>query len=100
MESTYQTCVAFELRSAGLDVRTEVVLPIVYGGARIDVGYRVDMLIDGMVIIENKAVERLLRVHTAQILTYLQLSGFKLGFLLNWNVRLMKHGISRFVIDY
>jgi len=98
LESAYQSCLAWELRNGGLRVETEVSLPIDYTGHRIDVGYRIDMLVDGLVIIENKALDRLLPVHTAQILTYLELSGNRLGYLLNWNVTLMKNGIHRFVV--
>lgn len=98
LESTYQACLALELRNARLYLETEVALPIVYRGQRIDAGYRIDMLVEGSVVIENKAVDRLLSVHTAQILTYLELSGKRIGYLMNWNVRLMKSGIHRFVV--
>ncbi len=100
LESAYQACLAMELRNTGLWVDTEVNLPIRYKSAEIEVGYRIDMLIGNSVVIENKAVDRLLSVHTAQILTYLELSGHRLGFLLNWNVTLMKSGIHRFVVGY
>ncbi len=73
-------------------------MPIDYQGHRLDVGYRIDMLVDRLVIIENKALDRLFPVHTAQILTYLELSGNRLGYLLNWNVTLMKNGIHRYVV--
>jgi GxxExxY protein len=99
LESTYQACLALELRTVGFFVNTEVYLPVEYQGIRIDVGYRIDMLVEDAVVVENKAVESLLPIHTAQLLTYLELSGTKLGFLLNWNVRLMKNGIHRFVMD-
>lgn len=98
LESTYQACLAMEIRRTGLSVNTEVALPIEYKGHRIEVGYRIDMIVEGVVAIENKAVERLLPIHTAQLLTYLELSGIWLGFLLNWNVKLMKRGIHRFVV--
>lgn len=100
LESTYQACLATELRRAKLWVDTEVNLPIEYRGHRVDVGYRIDMLVEKSVVIENKAVERLLPVHTAQLLTYLELSGHRLGYLLNWNVTLMKMGIHRYVVGY
>jgi len=74
-----------------------VKLPIVYEDQKIDAGYRIDTLINGLVIVENKAVETLLPIHQAQLMTYLKLSGCKLGFLLNWNVKLMKDGIKRVV---
>jgi GxxExxY protein len=97
LEGAYQACYAFELRAVGFDVRTEVKLPVSYRGFRADVGYRIDMLVNECVVIENKAVDRLLPIHTSQVLTYLELGGFKLGYLLNLNVGLMKHGVHRFV---
>jgi len=98
LESAYQRCMEFELKALGLDVQCEVPLPIRYRKVEIEVGYRLDMLIGGCVIVENKAVTELRPIHTAQILTYLKLSGHRLGFLLNWNVPLMKQGIKRFVL--
>jgi GxxExxY protein len=97
LESTYQTCLAFELRKRDLQVSCEVSLPVVYDSVKIDAGYRIDMLVEGHVIVENKAVEKLLPIHEAQLLTYLKLRDCRLGFLLNWNVPLMKHGIKRMV---
>jgi len=97
LESAYQSCMAYELESRGLGVESEVKVPLSYRGLSIDNGYRIDLLVANLVVIENKAVERLLPVHTAQILTYLELSGKRLGFLLNWHVSLMKYGIRRFV---
>jgi GxxExxY protein len=97
LESAYQHCLAYELRKRGLWVDCEVQLPVVYDGVRIDAGYRIDMLVEGSVIVENKAVQRLLPVHEAQLLTYLKLHDRRLGYLLNWNVPLMKQGIKRMV---
>ncbi len=77
----------------------EVQLPVVYEGVQIDAGYRIDMLIEDSVIVENKVVEKLLPVHQAQLLSYLKLRRCHLGFLLNWNVPLMKQGIQRMVSD-
>ncbi len=85
------------MRKRGLRVQTELVLPIIYDGQQIDVGYRIDTLVEDCIIIENKAVSQLLPIHEAQLLTYLKLRGLRLGFLLNWNVRLMKNGIKRMV---
>ena len=99
LESAYQHCLAFELRKRNHHVLTEVTLPIQYESQQIDAGYRIDMLIDNLVIIENKVVESLLPIHDAQILTYLKLKECHLGFLLNWNVRLMKNGIRRAVYN-
>ena len=95
LESAYQQCLAFELRERGRKVLTEITLPIIYSGNQIDAGYRLDMLIDDLIIVENKTVETILPIHVAQLLTYLKLKDCRLGFLLNWNVKLMKNGIMR-----
>ena len=97
LESSYQQCLAHELRKRGLEVETEVILPIIYDGLQLDAGYRLDMRIEGIIIIENKVVEKLLAVHEAPLLTYLKLSGLHLGFIINWNVALIKYGIKRMV---
>ena len=97
LESAYQQCLAHELRKRELQVVCEVTLPVNYDGLEIDAGYRIDMLVEGSVIIENKAVDELLPIHQAQLLTYLKLHNCRLGFLLNWNVPLMKRGIKRMV---
>jgi len=76
-----------------------VKLPVLYEGQRIDAGYRIDTLVNGLVIVENKSVESVLPIHEAQLLTYMKLSGCKIGFLLNWNVTLMKHGLKRYVLN-
>lgn len=97
LESAYQKCHAHDLRKRGLRVETEVVLPIVYDGEEIDAGYRIDTLVEDLIAIENKAVEHILPLHQAQLLTYLKLKDLRLGFILNWNVALMKNGIKRMV---
>jgi GxxExxY protein len=97
MESAYQACLAFELQQRGLRVETEVVLPINYEGLSITAGYRLDMVVEDSIIIENKSVEQLLPIHQAQLLTYLRLRDFRLGYLINWNVPLIKDGIHRMV---
>lgn len=97
LESAYQKCLAHELRQRGLQVDVELTLPVEYDGLQIDAGYRIDMLVEGQVVIENKCVETLEPIHAAQLLTYLKLKGCRLGFLLNWNVKLMKDGIRRLV---
>ncbi len=99
LESAYQFCLAHELRKRNRRVFTEVNLPIVYDRQTLDAGYRVDMLIDDLVIVENKAVESILPIHEAQIITYLKLRNLHLGYLLNWNVKLMKYGIRRVVYN-
>jgi GxxExxY protein len=98
LESAYQHCLAHELRKRGLRVETEVAQPVMYDGERIDVGYRLDMPVENAIIIENKTVEEIAPIHEAQLLTYLKLRQCRLGFLLNWNVELMKHGIRRKII--
>jgi GxxExxY protein len=98
LESAYQACLAYEVTKCDRLVECELVLPIEYDGQKIDVGYRLDMRIDHCVIVENKAVEQVLPIHRAQLLTYLRLSKIRLGFLLNWNVKLMKDGIERFIL--
>ena len=95
LESAYQQCHAYELRKRGRQVLTEVLLAIIYDGHQIDAGYRLDMIVDDLIIVENKTVEMLLPIHTAQLITYLKLKDCRLGFLINWNVKLIKNGIVR-----
>jgi GxxExxY protein len=97
LESAYQRCHTYELRSRGHRVENEVVCPIAYENHFIDAGYRIDTLVDGLIIVENKTVDALAPIHEAQLLTYLKLKDLHLGFLLNWNVTLLKHGIKRIV---
>jgi GxxExxY protein len=97
LESAYQRCMEVELSKRGLQVECEKPMPIRYDGQLIDVGYRIDMLVEGKVIIENKTVEGLQPIHYAQIITYLKLAECKLGYLLNWNVTRIKDGIKRVV---
>ena len=100
LESTYQACMAYELGQRGLEVLSEVLLPVIYDGQKIDAGYRIDILVENCIIIENKAVEQLIPIHKAQLLTYLKLADCKIGFLFNWNVALIKDGIVRMVNNY
>ncbi len=99
LESVYETCLTHELRIQGFDVQRQVALPVEYDGQRIDAGFRLDILVAEKVVVEVKAVERTAPIHTAQILTYLKLGGFKLGYLLNFNVVHMRDGIKRLVND-
>jgi len=99
LESAYQACLAYELRDRAFDVRCEVAMPVRYGGIEIEAGYRIDMLVDDCIIVENKSVQAIPPICEAQLLTYLKLSGRKLGFLVNWNVPLIKDGIKRMVND-
>lgn len=95
LESAYQYCLAYELRKRGLRVETEVPQPVFYDGQRLDTGYRLDMLVEDCVIVENKAVETVLPIHQAQLLTYMRLRKCALGYLINWHVPLIKDGIQR-----
>jgi len=97
LESSYQACLMHELQCRGIDVRCEVELPVVYRSVKIDTGYRIDMLVSECIIVENKAVQSLAPIHEAQLMTYLKLSKKRLGFLVNWNVALIKDGINRMV---
>jgi GxxExxY protein len=97
LESAYQKCIAYQLKKDGLNVECEVLLPITYDKINIDAGYRIDMIVESAVIVENKTVEKLMPIHEAQLLTYLKMKNHKLGFLLNWNVPRMKDGIKRMV---
>jgi GxxExxY protein len=98
LESVYEACLAHELRKSGLAVQSQVELPIEYDGIRLDAGLRLDLLVENSVIVELKAVEAILPVHTAQVLTYLKLTGHRLGLLINFNVPLIRDGIKRMVL--
>lgn len=100
LESAYQKCLEWELSKRGLDVQTELPLPLSYDGHLLDCGYRIDMLIEDQIIVENKAVKELEPVHRAQLLTYLRLSGKSLGFLVNWHTALVKDGLHRIVHNH
>jgi GxxExxY protein len=97
LESAYEACLAHELRKMGHECETQVALPILYDSVRLDAGYRIDLLVDDLVIVELKAVERILDVHYAQIISYLKLSNRDLGLLINFNVKHLKYGLKRFV---
>jgi GxxExxY protein len=97
LESAYQRCHVYELRKRGRIVLTELKLPIIYDGHEFDDGYRIDELIDDLVIVENKTVDSIQPIHLAQLLTYRKLRNCKPGFLINWNVKLIKNGIQRVV---
>lgn len=95
LESSYKECLWYELIKAGLKVEKEKSLPLVYEEIKLEIGYRTDLLVEEKVIIEIKAVESLTDVHTAQVLTYLKLSGCKVGLLVNFNTSSLKNGIKR-----
>ena len=98
LESTYEACLAHELTLAGLKVETQKPLPVHYRDVALDCGYRIDLLVNDAIIVELKAIDSLLPVHEAQLLTYLKLSGMQLGLLINFNVKLLKQGIRRMVL--
>jgi GxxExxY protein len=97
LESAYQECLLYELKLAGLYVRKEKPMPIVYKEVKLDHGYRIDLLVEEKVVIEIKTVEALTVVHFARVLTYLKLGNYKLGLLLNFHVSVLKHGIKRII---
>ncbi len=97
LESAYEACLLHELHKRGLEVASQVRLPIKYNGVNINAGFTIDIMVEDAVIVELKAVERILPVHQAQLLSYLKLSGRKLGLLLNFNVVSLKQGIKRIV---
>ena len=97
LESAYQACLAYELRKSGFDVKTEVELPVIYDGVHIDLGYRIDLIIDDRIIVELKCVEKIAPIHEAQIISYLRLSKKSVGLLINFHVCHLKDGIKRFV---
>lgn len=98
LESVYEACLAQELMAAGHSVRCQVPLPVEYNGLRLEVGFRMDMLVDDLVVVELKVSESLHPVNEAQVLTYLRFSGKRIGLLLNFNVLKMKDGIRRMVL--
>jgi len=97
LESAYEECLFYELKKSGLKVEKQKSLPLIYEDVNLEVGYRIDLMIENKFIIEIKAVESLNDVHLAQILTYLKLSDCKLGMLINFNVTLIKNGIKRVI---
>ena len=97
LESAYENALAFELRELGLKVQQQYPMPFVYKDVRQDIGYRLDLIVEDKVIIEVKSIETLAPVHYAQLLTYLKLSGLKLGLLINFNSKILKENIHRIV---
>ena len=99
LESAYEACLAYELVDRGLSVERQKALPVKYRGVNLDCGYRIDLLVERIIIIELKAVEKIDPIHKAQLLSYLKLSGCKLGLLINFNVRMLKSGIHIIVLN-
>lgn len=98
LESTYEACTQHELRKAGLKVQAQVQLPVTYDGLKLDLGYRIDLLVEDLVIVELKAVDTFNAVHEAQLISYLKLSGKNVGLLINFNVAHLRDGIRRIVV--
>jgi GxxExxY protein len=98
LESTYQKCLSYELGLRKIAHTVECPLPVIYKGINIECGYRIDILVENSIVLELKSIEQLMPIHEAQLLTYMKLAGLKQGFLINFNVRLLKNGIKSFVI--
>jgi GxxExxY protein len=98
LESAYEECLCFKLKKAGIAFRRQVSLPVVYKTVRLDCGYRMDIVVEQLVIAELKTVERLMPVHEAQMLTYMKLSGIRTGLLLNFNTAVLRDGIRRLML--
>lgn len=97
LEKAYEVCLAHELAKAGFSVRTQVELPVVYDGVLVELGYRIDLIVNDLVIVELKCVEKIIPVHEAQIISYLKLSKKRVGLLINFHVRHLRDGIRRFM---
>ena len=98
LESSYKECLWYELNQAGINAEKEKPMPLIYEDVKLEIGYRIDLLVENKVVVEIKAVELLNDVHTAQVLTYLKLSGCKVGLLLNFNTNSLKNGIKRLML--
>jgi GxxExxY protein len=99
LESAYEACLAYELEAAGLTVERQKPVPLAYKDIRLDLGYRLDMVVADQVVLELKAVDEFTDIHEAQILSYLKFSDYEVGLLINFNVRLLKDGIRRFIMS-
>ncbi|MCX6235706.1 MAG: GxxExxY protein [Bacteroidetes bacterium] len=98
LESSYEECLNYELVKEGMNVEKQKPLPLIYKGIKLEIGYRVDLFVEDKVIIEVKAVETFNEVHLAQVITYLKLSGCKVGLLINFNVKHLRNGIKRVIV--
>jgi GxxExxY protein len=99
LESAYEECLCYEMREADISFTRQVSLPVVYKAVRLDCGYRMDIVAENCLILELKTVERMMPIHEAQMLTYLKLSGMKVGLLMNFNTVVLKDGLRRLVLD-
>lgn len=98
LESAYEECLSHELLSRGLAIKRQVAVPVVYKGHQLDAGYRLDMIVNGSVIVEVKSIDKLMPIHEAQLLTYLRLMKVRVGLLINFNVPVLKQGLVRRVL--
>ena len=98
LESAYEQCLAHELSLAGISFKLQFPLPVKYKGIKLDCGYRIDLFVNDELIVELKTVDQIMGIHRAQLLTYMKLSGVKVGLLINFNVEILKTGIKRFVL--
>jgi len=98
LESAYEECLIYELQNAGLSVEQQKPVPVIYKEVKLDYGYRIDILVENTVVIELKTVDEFNPVHEAQVLTYMKFAEKKIGLLINFNVKLLKQGIKRYVI--
>jgi len=100
LESAYEACLAFDLSDTGFSIEQQKPLPVIYKDVKLDCGYRLDLLVEKEVIVELKSVEKILPIHKAQLMSYLKLSGCKVGLLINFNVEVLKDGIVRIVNNF
>jgi GxxExxY protein len=100
LESAYEICLAFELRQMGLNIEEQRPLPVIYRDVKLDCGYRLDLVVEDSIIVEIKAGDQLAPIHDAQLLSYLRLSGKRVGLLTNFHVRVIKNGLKRIVNDF
>ena len=98
LESTYEQCLAYELKQKGIPFKLQYPLPVKYKGIKLDCGYRVDVYIENKLIVELKSIEKVLPIHKAQLLTYMKLAKIKVGLLINFNVLTLKEGLKRYVL--
>ena len=98
LESAYEECLSFELQTMGVELLKQIPMPLIYKEKKLDIGYRIDLLVEGKIVIEVKSVDSLNPIHTAQIMTYLKLSGCRIGLLINFNVQFLKEGIKRIIL--
>ena len=100
LESAYEICLAYELRQMGFRIEEQKPLPVLYRDVKLDCGYRLDLVVEDSIVVEIKAVEQLAPIHVAQLLSYLRLSGKRVGLLINFHVRMLKNGLKRIVNDF